>query len=234
MNNVIVSVKIQKAPSAADVPGADATPTIINFTGANMNLPATSALLLTTFPFLSVSNTFYDKREKTTNVTTQIDLGLYKQWLTSAGSPVLGKFPADGSSGYPTILYVNDLRNTATVGGNKLTVVRLTNGVSPPVNGGQGFTVATPSPLYVEGNYNQTVAAKLGTADTTAGTVPCALMSDSITILSSAWSDYNSMHNAYGSGGGWNANQNHDQRGHFDGQCAFHRHGQTSFQRRRP
>jgi hypothetical protein len=59
----------------------------------------------------------------------------------------------------------------------------------------------------VVGNYNQTVAAKLGTADTTAGTVPCALMSDSITILSSAWSDYNSSHTSYGSGSGWNANQ---------------------------
>jgi hypothetical protein len=199
-SNVIVSVKVQKAPSAVDVPGADATPTIINYTNK------TPTNIIAELPFLSTSNIFYDNREKTTNVTTQVDIGLYKQWLTNSTSPVVGKYPADGSSGYPTILYVNDNRNTTTAGGKKLTVVRLINGISPPSNGGLGFSVATPDPLYLLGNYNQTNAAYLNTTNTSSGTVPCAIMSDAFTVLSSAWSDYNSLHNTFGSGGGWNAN----------------------------
>jgi len=199
-SNVVVSVKIQKAPTSADVPGADTVPTIVTYTNPS------PSFLSTNLPFLSLTNTFYDRREGTTNITSQIDLGNYKAWLTNGTGPVVGKFPANGSSGYPTILFVNDNRNTATLGGNKMDVVRITNGISPPANGGAGFSLATPNPLYVMGNYNQTVSGNLGTTNTASGTVPCALMSDSLTILSSAWSDYNSMNNGYGSGGGWGAN----------------------------
>jgi hypothetical protein len=199
-NNVVVSVKVQSPPTSADVPGADGSPTINSYT----NL--TPAQLLTKLPFLTLTNAFYDRREGKTNIATQIDVGLYKTWLTTASSPVVGKYPIDGSLGYPTILFVNDLRNTATAGGNKLDVIRLKNGLSPPSNGGAGFSVATPNPLYVWGDYNQTVAGNLGTANTVTGTVPSALMSDALTLLSSAWSDYNSLHNNYGSGGGWGAN----------------------------
>jgi len=55
-------------------------------------------------------------------------------------------------------------------------------------NGGLGFSLATPDPLYVWGNYNCQNASYLGTTNTSA-TVPCALMSDALTILSSSWSD---------------------------------------------
>jgi len=199
-NNIVVRVKIQSPPTSADVPGADTIPTIINYT----NLTPTA--LASNLPFLTLTNFFYDRREGKTNVTTQIDMGLYKTWLTSASSPVIGKYPTDGSLGYPTILFVNDARNTSTAGGNKMDVVRIVNGSSPPANGGAGFSLATPNPLYVWGNYNQTVAANLGTTNTATGTVPSALMSDALTLLSSAWSDYNSTHNNYGSGGGWGAN----------------------------
>lgn len=205
ISNVVVSVKVQKAPTSSDVPGADATPTIVNFTNVNIN--TASAALYAQFPFLTLTNIFYDAREKTTNVTSQVDIGLYKTWLTNSTSPVVGKFPADGSSGYPTILFVNDVRNTTTAGGKKLAVLRLVNGISPPINNGLGFSVATPNPLYLLGNYNQTNASFLGTSNTSSGTVPCAIMSDAFTVLSSAWSDYNSMHNTFGSGGGWGANE---------------------------
>jgi hypothetical protein len=192
--NVVVSVKIQKAPSSADVPGADTVPTIITYTNPGV------AFLSTNLPFLSLTNTFYDRREGKTNVTAQIDVGAYKSWLTAAGGPVVGKFPTDGSSGYPTILFVNDVRNTSTQGGNKQDGVRLANGAAPPVNGGAGFSVATPNPLYVIGNYNQTNNGLLDKADTTSGTVPCAFMSDALTILSQDWSDATSKSTGYSTG----------------------------------
>ena len=197
--NVVVSVKVQRAPTSADVPGADPSPTINSYTNP------TPAFLSTNLPFLSVTNTFYDRREGTTNVTTQVDIGKYKTWLTNATSPVVGKYPASGANGYPTILFVDENRNTSTLGGNKLDAVRIMNGTNPPSNGGSGFTVATPDPLYVMGNYNETVGANLNTTNTLTGTVPCALMSDALTILSGNWSDANSKNNAYGSGGGWGA-----------------------------
>src|SRR6185437_1899029 len=136
----------------------------------------------------------------------------YQQWLagnpsTGAASPVPGKFPIDGSSGYPTILFVNDTRNTSTAGGHKLNVVRVMDGQSPPANGGFGFSVATPNPLYVWGNYNQTDSSLLGTSDTSHGTVPCAFMSDALTILSPNWSDAHTLTSGFSTGSGsWDAN----------------------------
>jgi hypothetical protein len=84
-------------------------------------------------------------------------------------------------------------------------VVRLQNGIAAPVNGGQGFSVATPNPLYVLGHYNCTNPAYLNTTNTSTS-VPAAFYCDAFTVLSSAWSDYNSLHNAFGSGSGWDAN----------------------------
>jgi hypothetical protein len=209
-NNPIIIVKIQKAPDSSSVPGADGTPTIIIYTNQYAatftNYWASSAALATNLPFLTISNLFYDKREGTTNLTTQIDVGLYKQWLVTNTGPVVGKFPVDGSSGYPTILYVNDNRNTSPAGGHKLNAVRIKNGQAPPANGGFGFSVATPDPLYVWGNYNQTDNSLLGTTSTASGTVPCAFMSDAITMLSPLWSDHNSMSSTYSGGStAWNA-----------------------------
>jgi Tfp pilus assembly protein PilX len=198
-SNVIVAVQIQKAPSAVAVPGADGSPTIILYTNPS------PASLATNLPFLSLTSTFYDGREKTTNITTQVDVGKYAKWVTNSTGPVVGKFPADGSSGYPTILFVDNARNTTTLGGHKLDVVRLTNGTAPPPNGGLGFSVATPDPLYVWGNYNQTNSSYLNTTNTSSGTVPCALMSDALTILSANWSDANSLSSSFStSSSSWN------------------------------
>ena len=58
----------------------------------------------------------------------------------------------------------------------------------PPSNGGLGWSVATPDPLYVLGHYNCPNSSYLGTTNTTAS-VPSALMSDALTILSPAWLD---------------------------------------------
>ncbi len=47
-----------------------------------------------------------------------------------------------------------------------------------------GFTVATENPLYVQGNYNATTTSVVAEPN-----VPAALMADTITLLSNAWTD---------------------------------------------
>lgn len=177
VSNTSVTTVIQKSPTAAGLPAEDGSKVILRYTNLTH--------ITTNLPFLTVSNRFYDRREDKTTWVTQIDVGKYGQWIanTPAVSGASGKYPS-GSGNYPTILYVADNRTT----NGQLFGVRLTNGIAPPSNGGQGFTVATPNPLYVQGHYNSPNAQ--GTTNTvTAGTVPAALMSDSLTILSSAWRD---------------------------------------------
>jgi len=142
--------------------------------------------------FLSLTtNTFTDQRQYQTNMyVTQIDIGAYSNWL-GTNSYVLQKF---NQATLPTILYVADQRN---IGTNKLSVVRLVNGARLPYNGGRGFSVATPNPLYVKGNYNVTADgttfAILPDSTTNAHScVPAALLCDAITILSANFSDSSS------------------------------------------
>lgn len=138
--------------------------------------------------FLTLSNRFTDKREYQTNMyVAQIDVGGYAAWL-STNNYVTSKF---SSSIYPCILYVADQRNAGT---NKLSVVRLVNAAKLPNNGGRGFSVATPNPLYIRGNYNVTgdgVHFSYAPNSTTnsGSDVPAALFCDAITILSAAFSD---------------------------------------------
>lgn len=207
--NTMVYLQVQAAPSSADVPGQDPSP--LTFTLTN----PTPAILSTDLPFLSLTNHFYDGRENSTNNVTQIDVGKYTQWLTNSANAIadeylIPKYPASGVNGYPTILFVAD--NRVTNSSYKEDVVRLTNGIAPPSNGGEGegfsegFSVATPNPLYVMGNYNQTNPAYLGTTNTSSGTVPCALYSDALTILSTNWNDSNSLHSSFSSSSTeWNA-----------------------------
>lgn len=79
-----------------------------------------------------------------------------------------GKGPDNG------IVYVS----SENVSGN-LAALRLINGQKLPTKGG-GFTVATENPLYIKGKYN--------TTDKTMAMV----VGDSLTLLSSSWSDTNS------------------------------------------
>ena len=176
ISNTVVTARIQAAVVGA-MPGADATPIILRCTN-------TPTALATNFPWLTTSNTFTDQRESKTVLTTQIDLGAYNQWLRTNAS-VLIKFPLLSGT-YPTILFAADNRTNAS--SSVMTAIRITNGIAPPYNGGLGFSLATPNPLYVWGNYNCTNSAHLATTNTSS-TVPSALMSDAITILSSSWKD---------------------------------------------
>ncbi|MBC8095072.1 MAG: hypothetical protein H7Y43_04600 [Akkermansiaceae bacterium] len=178
VSNTSVTTIIQKPPSAGAMAAADGSKTITTYT----NL--VTASLLTNLPFLNITNRFYDRRESKTNLVTQIDLARYSQWLTNS-SQITSKF-ITANNEYPTILYVLDGRTNI----GYLPVVRLTNGISLPVNGGLGFTLATANPLYVWGHYNCPNTAYLGNTNTVAaGTVPSALMADALTILSPAWRD---------------------------------------------
>jgi hypothetical protein len=146
-------------------------------------------------PFLSLTNTFTDQRESQANMfVTQIDVGAYAGWLTT--NATLHAYNLNnGSANFATILYVADLRN---IGTSKLAVVRLMDGQKLPPNttaGGLnlGFSVATHNPLYVWGNYNTTIDGvhfALTQGSTTNGySVPAALFSDAVTILSAQWAD---------------------------------------------
>jgi len=150
------------------------------------NYGTNSVSLSTNLPFLSVANTFTDQREGKTVLATQVDMGGLTTWV-GTNSWIAAKHPTSDPF---NILYVADNR---TVTGSQLAAVRLTNGaVLPPAPEASGvpsgFTVATPNPLYVWGNYNCTNSAYLNTTNTTA-TVPAALISDALTVLSPSWKD---------------------------------------------
>jgi len=184
VSNSTVTALIQTSVSG-QVPGAD--------TGKlTLTSPTNVAALATNFPFLTITNKFVDQREDKTNLVAEIDVKKYGKWITT-NSSVISKFPT-GSGTYPTILYVANNRSSTST---QLPVVRLVNGADLPKNGGLGYSVATPNPLYVKGDYNVTNSAvshpdRRASTNTTA-TVPAAVMSDALTILSTSWSDSSSF-----------------------------------------
>ncbi len=143
-------------------------------------------------PFLNLTNRFQDYRESKWVMTTDIDMGILKNWIVT-NSAVTNKFPV-GSGTYPTIMYVGDFRSVTN-----LHAVRVRNGTLIPTNGpsaaqAQGFTLATINPIYVWGHYNTPNVSHQGTANVSA-TFPASLVGDAITILSPSWTD-----SVYGNG----------------------------------
>jgi hypothetical protein len=142
--------------------------------------------------------TFYDYRESDTVQAIQIDVSKLNAWLTNTTATGGAQYNTENNNGSTSKGHtINSIYayNSVPMTSSQLPAVRLVNGAQlPPA----GLTVATPQPLYVEGNYNiQTNSGgtqALGLGSTTNGvTVPAALMGDAITILSSNWSDtYNS------------------------------------------
>ncbi|MCX6892837.1 MAG: hypothetical protein NTX51_15155 [Verrucomicrobia bacterium] len=182
VSNDAVTVTLKTSPE-------DTAPSVtkVNYSTTN------SSGLATNFPFLSITNSFTDQRESKVVLATEIDMSKLSRWLTT-NAAVNSKFPNSGgvynSGVYPNILYAADNRTEAA---GKMTAVRLINGSTIPTNrasSGQptGFTVATPNPLYVKGDYNCPTTAHRGTTNTTQ-TFPAALVSDALTVLSSTWTD---------------------------------------------
>jgi hypothetical protein len=154
-------------------------------------------LLATNFPFLSVTKSFTDQRENNKLVRpTQIDVGAYKNWLVTDPT-ARSKFPpsTDPNANYPDVIYVMDQRIIGSL--TNLYSVRLTNGVIIPTNGPttqpNGWTLATPNPLYIWGNYNIGPGGSTTAGNTdTSKTYPASLVSDALTILSANWTDTSS------------------------------------------
>jgi len=132
--------------------------------------------------------TFYDYREGKTVQAVQLDVAKFRTWLTNVningGSNYNAmKINAVGK-GLNSVYVYNNVYNNSS----QLPAVRMINGQRLPPD---GLTVATPFPMYVKGDYNIQTTGTDSSAGTTntINTVPAALMADSITILSSNWSD---------------------------------------------
>ncbi len=121
--------------------------------------PKTDLWTGTNYTFLT-TNAFWDYREIKTVLSVDIDVARFISWTTTnnpLGRPLKS-------------IYVNDQRSVP----GQLTAVRVTNGRTLPDD---GLTVATPRPLYVKGDFNESDPK------------PASLVGDSITILSANWND---------------------------------------------
>jgi hypothetical protein len=166
----------------------DVTNVVVQYT-TNGSSVSSSYVTNTYYSFVT-NTTFYDYRESDTVNAIQINVGQFGNWLTNAngGLTYNNLNTAGGTSKGHNIDGVYVL-NSVPLSGSQLPGVRVVNGAKLPT--ADGFTVATPDPLYVEGNYNTTTnnvnySTTLG--DTT-NTWPAALMGDAVTVLSSAWND---------------------------------------------
>jgi hypothetical protein len=125
----------------------------------------------------------------------QIDMAKLNTWLTN-NTVVNSGYISDqnkvlhsGNHIGSVYVYTSVALTTA-----QLPAVRVVNGQQLPNPGNsatpRGFSVATPFPMYVWGNYNSQLngGTSLG-VNTTTNTEPAALMADSISILSTNWSD---------------------------------------------
>jgi len=123
---------------------------------------------------ISTNSMLFNARANKTNVCTEVDI-----------AELLTKFSyIQGLLGRPVrTIYVADMRTQTP---STQSGVRIVNGDVLPST---GLTIATPNPIFLEGDYNVPLSG-LGTTNLS-GTVPAALIGDSITLLSEAWLDAN-------------------------------------------
>jgi hypothetical protein len=206
VSNSTVTLTLQNSSS-------DLQPTNITARYFPTNSSPTNYVQITNnFPFLNITNFFgtggvttngfTDQRESDLVKVTDIDMGALGAWLTN-NATAKAKFPITAGvydlSKVPNILYAADNR---TYTSSQLTAIRLKNGTTIPANTvnvagnnqPSGFTVATPNPLYVWGNYNCPNSAYLGkTNPPPSSDYPASLVSDALTILSPNWVDSQSQ-----------------------------------------
>jgi len=131
--------------------------------------------------FVSTRTNFFDEREGKTVLPIDLNIAAFTAWSGTNSNLRVALASKPVSS-----IYVWDRR---TLAGSNLGAVRLTQGTQLPA---LGLTVATASPLYVWGHYNQYNQTNLATANTST-TLPASLAADAITVLSPNWSDANSQ-----------------------------------------
>jgi Tfp pilus assembly protein PilX len=145
---------------------------------------------------------FYDWREGLNSgkpkavQAVQIDIGQFGIWATNTATNggdcnVTGTYNTHCSTdkGHTMdSMYVYNAVNQTTT---NLPAVRVVNGAKLPTSA--GFTVVTPFPMYVWGDYNTHDSTGTATGANSPSSAyhawPAALMADSITILSDGWSD---------------------------------------------
>jgi hypothetical protein len=122
-------------------------------------------------PFFLDNGRFKDQREGSWMDTTEVDIDKLGLWINTDVN-VAAKFSVVNPL---KIVYIADRR------ASRRTAVRLVNGTELP-GSAAGFTIATPNPLYVMGDYNVPFDIR----------VPAALVSDALTVLSGNWLDSDS------------------------------------------
>lgn len=147
---------------------------------------ATDSVTTTNYYSFATNITFYDYREGKTAQAVQLDIGALNSWLSGAGSVFNAQAYNDAGHYIDSVYIYNNVPYSST----SLPSVRVADGaVLPP----SGFTVVTPDPLYVLGNYNAS-GTSLNNGTNVANTVPAALIADSVTALSTSWLDgWNSL-----------------------------------------
>lgn len=126
--------------------------------------------------FLNTNVNFYNKREGKTVNAVELNVASLIKW--SATNSTLR--PALGNRDIRSI-YVADMRSQSS---STQSGVKIVDGAELP---SLGLTVATPNPLYVQGNFNAE-GSDVGKSETK-NARPASLVGDSINILSTAWLD---------------------------------------------
>jgi hypothetical protein len=150
----------------------------VTVTSGQYNNFLTTVLPIDYTNFVSTNVSFYNGREKKTVKGTQLDIKKLAAWNANSTNILKTILPF----GDVRIVYVADYRTqTASTEPG----IKLVNGdtILP-----QGLTVASPHPVYIQGHYNCTNSAHLGTPNTSSS-LPASIVADAITILSSAWND---------------------------------------------
>jgi hypothetical protein len=143
----------------------------------NGSMTSVSSNQWTNFLTVYTNTTFYNGRDGTNVQVVQLDITNLMNWAATTNNP-------GGSNNTPSIVYIADLRTNNV---NFQTGVRLVHGAKLPSG---GFTVATPNPVYIQGDYNVKDATGSSlSVNSTTHTYPAAVLGDAINILSDSWQD---------------------------------------------
>jgi hypothetical protein len=147
--------------------------------------------------FLGTNGTFYNGREGLSVNPITLNVGALRQWSSTntAMRTALSSAPSRSSSTADVqSVFLADMRTGIT---NLEPGIVLSNGAALPSN---GLSIVSPDPVYVVGNWNVTtnvnssgVPINLTTNSySVTNTLPSAIYTDAITILSTAWTPLNS------------------------------------------
>ena len=123
----------------------------------------------------ALKTTIYDYREAAYIEVTNIDLQQFQSFITA--------YIAAGNA-YNGIVYFANTDQSTT----QKTAARLINGSQLPTDSsGDGFTFATNSGIYIQGDYN----TRLTNSTSGNNPLPSQVLADAVTVLSNSWNDAN-------------------------------------------